>query len=167
MAQDTTHTCTRRAAEGQQRTNTPWAGRTRATQLTHRASSRGGTLRPLVRAWPGCIGDHGKRHPEPWKQPVTGEPGTQSRRGSPAKQRGPTTQATGVRCSYRRLAGAMPLVVRDAPHGVAAPRAAAQRRGYEALPMDICGDTLPPGTPGPGGRDTAFPSTCGSVLRGT
>ena len=21
-----------------------------------------------------CIGDHGKRHPEPWKQPVTGEP---------------------------------------------------------------------------------------------
>ena len=23
---------------------------------------------------PGCIGDHGKRHPEPWKQPVTGGP---------------------------------------------------------------------------------------------
>ena len=28
----------------------------------------------MVRARPGCIGDHGKRHPEPWKQPVTGEP---------------------------------------------------------------------------------------------
>ena len=27
-----------------------------------------------IRARPGCIGDHGKRHPEPWKQPVTGEP---------------------------------------------------------------------------------------------
>ena len=23
---------------------------------------------------PTCIGDHGKRHPEPWKQPVTGKP---------------------------------------------------------------------------------------------
>ena len=93
--------------------------------------------------------------------------GTQSRRGSPAKQSGPATQATRVRRSYRRLAGAIPLVVRDTPHGWAAPRAAAQRRGHVALPMDTCGDTLPPGTPGPGGRDTAFPSTCGSGLRGT
>ena len=32
---------------------------------------------------------------------------------------------------------------------------------------DTCGDTLPPGTPGPGGLDTAFPSTCGSGLRDT
>ena len=36
-----------------------------------------------------------------------------------------------------------------------------------ALPMDKCGDTLPPGTPGLAGRDTAFRSTCGSGLRGT
>ena len=36
-----------------------------------------------------------------------------------------------------------------------------------ALPMDTCGDTFPPGTPGPVGRDTAFPSTCGSGLRDT
>ena len=41
--------------------------------------------------------------------------------------------------------------------GWAAPRAAAQRRGHVALPMDTCGDTLPPGTHGPGGRDDAFP----------
>ena len=32
-------------------------------------------------------------------------------------------------------------------------------------PMDTCGDTLPPGTTALGGRDTAFPSTCGSGLR--
>ena len=36
-----------------------------------------------------------------------------------------------------------------------------------ALPMDTCGDTLPPGTHGPDGRDNAFPSTCGSGSRGT
>ena len=74
MVQDTAHTCTRRVAEGHQRTNTLWVGRTGATQPTHRASSRGGTPRPLVRARPSCIGDHGKRHPEPWKQPLTVEP---------------------------------------------------------------------------------------------
>ena len=74
VAQDTAHTCTRRAAEGQERANTPWVSHTGTAQPTHRASSRGGTPRPLVRARPGCIGDHGKRHPEPWKQPMTGEP---------------------------------------------------------------------------------------------
>ena len=74
MAQDIAHTCTRRAAEGQERANIPWVGHTGTTQPTHWASSRGGTPRPLVRARPGCIGDHGKHHPEPWKQPVTGEP---------------------------------------------------------------------------------------------
>ena len=36
-----------------------------------------------------------------------------------------------------------------------------------ALPMDTCGNTLSPGTPRLGGRNTAFPSTCGSSLRGT
>ena len=67
--------CARRAAEERETTNhIPWVGCTRSTQPTQRASSRGGTPRPLVRAEPGCIGDHGKRHPEPWKQPVTGEP---------------------------------------------------------------------------------------------
>ena len=74
VAQDAAHTCTRRAAEGEKRTNTPWVGRTGATQPTHRASSRGCTPRPLVRARPGCIGDGGKHQPEPWKQPLTGEP---------------------------------------------------------------------------------------------
>ena len=93
--------------------------------------------------------------------------GTQSRRGSPAKQSGPATQATRVRRSYRRLAGAIPLVVRDTSHSWAAPRAAAQRRGHVALPMDTCGDTLPPGTHGLAGGDNAFPSTCGSGSRGT
>ena len=74
VAQDTAHTCTRRAAEGQERTNTPWVGRNRATLPTHRARFRGGTPRSLVLAWPGCIGDHGKRHPEPWKHSVAGVP---------------------------------------------------------------------------------------------
>ena len=166
MAQDTAHTYTRRAAEGQERTNTPWVGRTGATQLTHRASRRGGTPRPLVRARPGCIGDHGKRNPEPWEVPLTGALVQSPGRGSPAKQRGPATQATRVRHSYRRLAGAILLVVRDTPHGWAAPRAAAQRRGNVALPMATCGDTLPPGPHEPGGCDNAFPSTCRSGLRG-
>ena len=116
----------------------------------------------------------GRLHRGPWQtspgaMEATGDrrAGTQSRRGSLAKQRGPATQATRVRRLYRRLAGAIPLVVRDTPNGLAAPRAAAQRRRHVALSMDTCGDTLPPGTPGPGGRDTAFPSTCGSGLRGT
>ena len=75
VAQDTAHTCVSRATEGGATTNhTPWVGRTGATQLTHRASSRGGTPRLLVQARPGCIAEHGKRHPAPWKQPVTGEP---------------------------------------------------------------------------------------------
>ena len=75
MAQDTAHTCAPRATEGRVTTNhTPWVGRTGVTQPTQRASSRGGTRRPPVRARPSCMGDHGKCHPEPWKQPVTGEP---------------------------------------------------------------------------------------------
>ena len=91
---------------------------------------------------------------------------TQSRRGSPAKQGGPATQTTRVRRLYRRQAGAIPLVVRDTPHCWAAPRAAAQKRGHLALPMDKCGDSLQAGTPRPG-SDTASPSTCGSGSRGT
>ena len=72
---DAAHTFKSRAAEGQVTTNhTPRVGRTGATQPTHRASSRGGTPRRLVLARLGCIGDHGKRHPEPWKQLVKGEP---------------------------------------------------------------------------------------------
>ena len=93
--------------------------------------------------------------------------GTQPGRGSPAKQRSPATQATGVRRSYRRLAGAIPPVVRETPYSWAASRAAAHRRGHVTLSTDTCGDTRPPGTPGPGGPHTAFPSTCGSGLRGT
>ena len=75
VVQDTANTCAPRAAEGRETTNhTPWVVGTGATQLTQRASSRGRILRPLVRARSGCLGDHGKHHPEPWKQPVTGEP---------------------------------------------------------------------------------------------
>ena len=74
VAQDTAHTSTRRAAEGQERTNTPWVGRTGATQPTQPASGRSRTPRPLVRARPGSIGDYGKRSPEPWKQLMTGVP---------------------------------------------------------------------------------------------
>ena len=32
-----------------------------------------------------------------------------------------------------------------------------------ALPMDTCGDTLPPGTHGPGGRDNAFQAHAGAA----
>ena len=111
---------TGRAAEARVTTkHTPRGGDTGATKPTERASSSGGTPRPLVRARPGCIGDHGKRHPEPWKQSVTS--GTQSRKGLPAKQRGPATQATGVRRSYCGLAGAIPPVVTDTPNDWAAP----------------------------------------------
>ena len=74
MAQDTAHMAIRRAGEVQERPNTPWVGRTEATLRNHRARSRGGTQRPLVGARAGCIGDGDKHHPEPWKQPLTGEP---------------------------------------------------------------------------------------------
>ena len=57
-------------------------------------------------------------HRGPWQtspgaMEATGDrrAGTQSSRGSPAKQRGPATQATRMRRSYRKLAGAIPLVV--------------------------------------------------------
>ena len=68
-------------------------------------------------------------HRGPWEtspgaMEATGDrrAGTQSRRGSPARQSGPATQTTRVRWSYRKQAGAIPLVVRDTPHGWAAPR---------------------------------------------
>ena len=68
-------------------------------------------------------------HRGPWQtspgaMEATGDrrAGTQSRRGSPAKQSGPATQATRARRSYRRQAGAIPLVVRDTPDGWAAPQ---------------------------------------------
>ena len=96
-------------------------------------------------------------HRGPWQtspgaMEATGDrrAGTQSRRGSPAKRSGLATQATRVRRSYGRQAGAIPLVVRDTPHGWAAPRAAAKKGGHVALLMDTCGDTLPPGTHGRG-----------------
>ena len=92
---------------------------------------------------------------------------TQSRRGSPAKQIGPATQAKAVRRSYRRLAGAIPPMVRHTPYGWAASTAAAQWRGHVTLSTDTCVDTLPPETSGLGGCNTAFPITCGSGLRGT
>ena len=39
-----------------------------------RVRSSSGTQMLLVRASSDCIGDHGKHIPEPWTQPVTGEP---------------------------------------------------------------------------------------------
>ena len=112
---------------------------------------------------------HGPWQTSPAIMGATGDrrAGTQPRRGSPAKQRWPANQATGVRWSYRRLMGAISLVVRDTPHGLAAPRAAAQTRGHVALPMDTCGTTLSAGTTRLGGRNNALPSTCKSGLRGT
>ena len=75
-------------------------------------------------------------HRGPWQtspgaMEATGDrrAGTQSRRGSPAKQSGPATQATRVRRSYRRQAGAIPLVVRDTPHGWAAPQSCRPKEG--------------------------------------
>ena len=53
--------------------------------------------------------------------------GTQSRRGSSAKQRGPAAQATGVRRSYHRLAVPLPPAVRDTPYGWAAPERSRQK----------------------------------------
>ena len=74
-ALDTARANVPRAAEGQGATNhTPRVGRTWAIQPTRQASSSRGTPRPLVRARPGCIRDHFKHHPEPWKQLVTGVP---------------------------------------------------------------------------------------------
>ena len=84
---------------------------------------------------------------------------TQSRRRSPAKQRDAANQARRVRQLYCRLAGAIPPVVRDTPHGMAAPRVAAQMRRHVAIPTGTCGDTLPPGTPSraPAGADPGAP----------
>ena len=76
------------------------------------------------------------------KATVDRRAGTQSRRGSTAKQRSRATQATGVRQFHLTLAGAIPLMVRDTPNGWGAPRASIQKRGHVALPMDTCGDTL-------------------------
>ena len=168
MGRDTAHAHARRAAKGQDATvYTPRVGCTGETQPTHRANGRSGTPKPLVGARPGSFGYHGKRHPEPWKQLMTGVPAHSPGGGSPAKQRGPATQATGVRRSYGKLAGAILPVVRDTPYAWSAARAAAHRRGHVTLPTDTCGDNLPPRTPGPGGHYTAFPSTRGSGLTRT
>ena len=174
MAQNTAHTCTRRAAEGRKKTYTLGSG-----ALGRRCRARwGDTVGPPGQQqgrYPKAAGPSPARpHRGPWQtspgaMEATGDgrAGTQSRRGLPAQQRGPATRTTRVRRSYRRLAGAIPLLVKDTPHGWAAPRAAAQRRGHVALPMGPCGNTLPAGTPGPAGRNTAFPITCGRDLRGT
>ena len=119
-------------------------------------SGRSGTSRPLVRARPSCIRYHGKRHPEPWQQPVTDMP-AHSKGGDGLPSSGePHPRTAGVRRWYRRLAGAITPVVRDTPHGSAAPRAAAHRRGHVALTTGRCGATRPARSPGLVGRDTAF-----------
>ena len=72
---------------------------------------------------------HAKTSPGAMEATGDRRAGTQSRRGSPAKQSGPATQATRVRRSYRRQAGAIPLVVRDTPHGWAAPQSCRPKEG--------------------------------------
>ena len=125
MAQETAHTCTRRAAEVQDKKQHPM-GRAHWGNPADPAGQQLGR-------YPKAAGPSQARlHRGPW-QTSPGDmeattdrrAGTQSRRRSPAKQRGPATQATRMGRSYRRLAGAIPLVVRDTPHGWAAPRAAA------------------------------------------
>ena len=87
VGQDTAHAHAPRAAKGQDATvYTPGVARIGATQPTHRAS--GSTPRPLVRARPGCIGDHSKRRPEPWKQLMTGLPAH-----SPGRSHLPSSEA--------------------------------------------------------------------------
>ena len=59
-----------------------WARRGAGLGTRHQPDSgRSGTPRPLVRARPDYIGDHGKRHPEPWHQPMTGVPAHITGRG--------------------------------------------------------------------------------------
>ena len=160
VGKDTAHAHAPSAAQGQDKTvYTPRAGRTGANPPTHQASGRSGTARLHRGPWQTSSGG--------MKATDDRRAGTQPRRGPPAKQRGPATGATGVRRLYRRLAAAIPPLVRDTPHGWAAPRAAAHRRGYVTVATDTCRDNLPPGKPGPGGRKTAFQSTCGSCSRGT
>ena len=110
-ATNTACTCTSRVAKVQGTMyHNPRVGHKGATQSTRRASSRGGTPRPLVRARRGCTGDRGKHHPEPLKQPVSRYT---VQEGVACKQQDPATQATGVRRSYGRLARAIPPVVRE------------------------------------------------------
>ena len=73
----------------------------------------------------------GPRQMSPAAMEATGDRGaaTESTRVSPAKQRGPTTQATGLRRSYRRLAGAIPPVVIVTPIGRAAPPTCRPKKG--------------------------------------
>ena len=165
MAQDIAHTCAPRATEEPATTNPMnWAHWGDPADPTGQQQGR---MSKAAGPSPARL-HRGLWQTSPCAMEATSDrrAGTQSRRGLPAKQRSPTARATGVRRSYRRLTGAIPPVVRDTPQHWAAPRAAAQRRGHVALVMDTCGDTLPRGTPGPGGHDTAFPSTCGNGLRG-
>ena len=75
VGEDTAHAHAPRAAKGRDATvYTPRVGRTRVTQPAQRAHGRSGTPRPQVPARPGCIGNQGKLHPEPWKQLMTGVP---------------------------------------------------------------------------------------------
>ena len=88
--------------------------------------------------------------------------GTQPRRGSPAKQRHPTNPVIAVRRSLDQH----PLwwgILHMAGKPI---QAAAQRRGGVALPINTGGDASSPRTPGPGGCNSAFASTCESGLTG-
>ena len=44
---------------------------------------------------PGCIGDHGKRDPEPWKQPVNGKPAHNQGKGRLPSRESPQLKPQG------------------------------------------------------------------------
>ena len=75
VGQDAAQAHAARATKGQDATvYIPRVERTGVTQSALRASGRSSTPRQLIRTRPGCIGDHGKGHPKPWKQVMTGVP---------------------------------------------------------------------------------------------
>ena len=79
VGKETAHAHAPRAAKGQEATvYTPRVGRTEPTGMISGASGRSSTARPLVRARPGCIQDHGKRRPEPSKGLMTCVPAQSS-----------------------------------------------------------------------------------------
>ena len=97
LAQDNTHTCTRRAAEGQERSKKPM-DRTHWDNPADPSGEQQGRYPKAAGRSPARL------HQGPWQtspgaMEATGDrrAGTQSRSGSPAKQKGPATQATRVR----------------------------------------------------------------------
>ena len=123
-----------RAHRGDRHTGPPCRTPTARTLARHRARGRAPRLSCGPRRGPaGCcrgaratsnrlripVVDRGPWQPSRGAMATTGDrrAGTQPRRGPPAKQHGSATRATGVRRTQRRLAGAIPPLARDTPHG--------------------------------------------------